>query len=143
MGWRTPIQFCAEHKCLDCDPFGLRGVTVTRAPKGSAFDYILKLDSSVYPETAGHIKDAIAGGKPSVVTIDRLNASKQRRDALKGTKCTKGTDRDEWPMSMFKEGGTGASIRNISPSDNRGAGSSIGHALSDIRNGKKIKFEII
>lgn len=43
----------------------------------------------------------------------------------------------------FKEGGKGASIRKISPSDNRGAGSSIGHALSDIPDNAKIKFEIV
>lgn len=46
-------------------------------------------------------------------------------------------------MSMFKEGGKGASIRKISPSDNRCAVSSIGHALSDILDNAKIKFEIV
>lgn len=46
-------------------------------------------------------------------------------------------------MSMFKEGGSGADIRNISPSDNRGAGSSIGRALSNIADGKKIKFIVV
>ena len=48
-------------------------------------------------------------------------------------------DRDEWPMAMFKEGGEGASVRYIDPSDNRGAGSSIGNALPD---GKRMLFRI-
>ena len=77
------------------DPLGWKGVTVSKASKGSAFDFILKLDSSVYPETAQHIKDAIASGKPSVVTIDRKDAAGRRKESLKGTKCAKGTDRDE------------------------------------------------
>ena len=45
-------------------------------------------------ETAQHIKDAIASGKPSVVTIDRKGAAGRRKEALKGTKNAKGTDRD-------------------------------------------------
>ena len=32
-------------------------------------------------------------------------------------------------MAMFKEGGKGASVRYISPSDNRVAGAAIMHAL--------------
>lgn len=71
------------------DPLGWKGVTVLKASKGFAFDFILKLDSSVYPETAQHIKDAIASGKPSVVTIDRKGAAGRRKEALKGTKMLK------------------------------------------------------
>ncbi|WP_445675580.1 NucA/NucB deoxyribonuclease domain-containing protein [Pseudomonas entomophila] len=54
----------------------------------------------------------------------------------------KAKDRDEWPMAMFEEGGKGASVRHIDPSDNRGAGSSIGNILSDLPNGTKIKVEV-
>lgn len=32
-------------------------------------------------------------------------SQKRRRESLKGHKCQKGKDRDEWPMAMFKEGG--------------------------------------
>ena len=135
------------------DPFGLRGVTVTRAPKGSAFDYILKLDSSVYPETAGHIKNAIRKGCPSIVTIDRDDpeaVKKRRNDSLKN-KCTKkGKDRDEWPMAMFAEGGTNnncpgnvADVELIGFSDNRGAGKSIQLALANFLDGTKVKFKIV
>jgi hypothetical protein len=45
-------------------------------------------------------------------------------------------------MAMFKEGGTGASIRYITPSDNRGAGSSIGKALTDYPNGTRVKIVV-
>ena len=45
-------------------------------------------------------------------------------------------------MAMFKEGGEGASVRYIDPSDNRGAGSSIGNALYALPDGKRILFRI-
>nr|WP_308812296.1 hypothetical protein [Pseudomonas entomophila] len=45
-------------------------------------------------------------------------------------------------MAMFKEGSEGASVRHIDPSDNRGAGSSIGNILSDLPSGTKIKVEV-
>lgn len=54
----------------------------------------------------------------------------------------KGKDRDEWPIAMFREGGTGADIEYISPSDNRGAGSSIGHALKGVDEGARVKIII-
>lgn len=42
-----------------------------------------------------------------------------------------------------QRGGTGADVEHISPSDNRGAGSSIGHALNGVRNGAKLKIIIV
>lgn len=45
-------------------------------------------------------------------------------------------------MAMFEEGGAGADVKYISPSDNRGAGSSVGHALKDVRNGTRVKIII-
>lgn len=92
-GGENLYQF-APNATMWLDPLGWKGVTVLKASKGFAFDFILKLDSSVYPETAQHIKDAIASGKPSVVTIDRKGAAGRRKEALKGTKNAKGTDRD-------------------------------------------------
>ena len=44
---------------------------------------------------------------------------------------------------MFEEGGSGASVRHINPSDNRGTGSSIGHVLSGEPDGTKILFKVI
>ena len=46
-------------------------------------------------------------------------------------------------MAMFKEGGQGASIRHISPSDNRGAGAAIMQALKGYDDKMKILFEVI
>ena len=47
-------------------------------------------------------------------------------------------------MAAFLEGGTGSSVKYISPSDNRGSGSSIGSAIrgAGIQAGDLIKFII-
>lgn len=92
------------------------------------------------PETAQHIQDAIKNGHPDILTISRLKATERRAESLK---IEKGLDRDEWPMAMFKEGGQGASIRHISPSDNRGAGAAIMQALKGYDGKMKILFEVI
>ena len=59
-------------------------------------DYDLTISKSKYPETAGHIGDAIKAGNPDVVTINRGGASSNRRASLKGVDTRAGKDRDEW-----------------------------------------------
>ncbi|MEC0234090.1 NucA/NucB deoxyribonuclease domain-containing protein [Paenibacillus kribbensis] len=100
----------------------------------------LEFPSDRYPETAQHIKEAIAAGKSSVCTIDRDGAEQNRDESLKGVPTRKGKDRDEWPMAMCAEGGEGADIKYISPKDNRGAGSWVGHKLDDYEDGTKVEF---
>lgn len=46
-------------------------------------------------------------------------------------------------MAMFKEGGKGVSVRYISPSDNRGAGAAIMHALKGKLKDTRVLFRII
>ena len=46
-------------------------------------------------------------------------------------------------MAMFKEGEKGASVRYISPSDNRGAGAIIMHALKGKLKDTRVLFRII
>lgn len=52
-------------------------------------------------------------------------------------------DRDEYPPAMFKEGGEGASVKHIDPSDNRGAGACIGSQCRDISNGQKVEIKVV
>ncbi|WP_315866748.1 RHS repeat-associated core domain-containing protein [Pseudomonas sp. JV414] len=123
------------------DPLGLAGCTLTKA-RSKQYDYKLRLKRSEYPQTFGHIDGAIKKGHPYIVTIQRDTAKLNRKLSLKDIKTKTGKDRDEWPMAMFKEGGNGASVKYIDPSDNRGAGSSIGNALSDLPNGTRVKIEV-
>ncbi|SMD69908.1 Sporulation-specific extracellular nuclease precursor [Bacillus paranthracis] len=42
----------------------------------------------------------------------------------------------------YAEGGTGASVKYITPSDNRGAGSYVGSKVSKLPDGAKIKIVV-
>lgn len=93
-----------------------------------------------YPETAKHIQDAIDNGHAATCTIDRDGADENRKLSLRGVETKKGYDRDEWPMAMCAEGGEGADIEYISPSDNRGAGSWVGNQLEEYPDGTLVEF---
>lgn len=93
-----------------------------------------------YPETAEHIQEAIESGESAVCTIKREEAEENRKESLKGIPTKKGYDRDEWPMAMCAEGGAGADIEYITPSDNRGAGSWVGNQLEGFADGTRVEF---
>ncbi|MGM1023035.1 MAG: NucA/NucB deoxyribonuclease domain-containing protein [Bacillota bacterium] len=123
--------------------FSVQGVYAEPAAinqQAAAAGYTLEFPSSRYPETGAHIKDAIAAGHSAVCTIDRDGAEENRKESLKGIPTKKGYDRDEWPMAMCAEGGAGADIRYITPSDNRGAGSWVSHQLDKYVDGTKVRF---
>ena len=105
-------------------------------------DVEVTISKSEYPETCSHIEDAINKGHEQFVTIDRKMAASNRAESLSGVPTKPGFDRDEWPMAMFSEGGKGADIRYINPSDNRGAGSAIGSALKEYPDGTIVKIII-
>ncbi|MGG1650586.1 nuclease [Paenibacillus sp. NRS-1783] len=109
-------------------------------PSNSKSAIKLEFPSAKYPETAQHIKEAIADGHSSICTIDRDGADSNRDASLRGVPTKKGKDRDEWPMAMCSEGGEGADIKYISPKDNRGAGSWVGHKLDDYADGTRVEF---
>lgn len=140
-----------ERPSTHVDTHGLRGVRVTPGGAGSCADFVLELSSAVYPETAGHIADAIANGQPQHVTINRPGAKQNRADLrpdmrrARANCCRTGVDIDEWPMAMFSEGGLGSSLREVLSADNRGAGSSIARALSSagVQNGQTVCFRVV
>ncbi len=47
---------------------------------------------------------------------------------------------DSTLWAMCSEGGEGADIKYISPKDNRGAGSWVGHKLDEYADGTKVEF---
>ena len=115
------------------------------------------VNSAKYPESARHIQEAQAGIRHSGNTVlprvapekgpltigQRGRAARQRgRDALRDVKPKVGKDRDEYPPKMFDEGGQGASVKYINPSDNRGAGSVIGHQTAGYPPGTKVKIVV-
>ncbi|WP_407074314.1 NucA/NucB deoxyribonuclease domain-containing protein [Paenibacillus lacisoli] len=105
-------------------------------------DVTITFPIAKYPQTGQHIREAIDAGASSVCTIDRKGAAANRELSLKHVKVKKGYDRDEWPMAMCAEGGTGADVKYISPKDNRGAGSWVSHKLESYPDGTKVKFVV-
>lgn len=87
------------------------------------------ISQSAYPESANHILDAQAAGHPVTLTIDRGGARARRQAATGSFPREPGKQPDEYPPAMFLEGGAGASVRNITASDNMGAGASMGNQL--------------
>jgi hypothetical protein len=51
-----------------------------------------------------------------------------------------GQHRDEYPPAMTQQGGTGASVRPVSPSDNTGAGASMGDQMRPYPDGTTVKI---
>jgi hypothetical protein len=103
----------------------------------------IRISKSKYPETAQHIEDAQAAGHKTELTIDRNGAAARRGDSLDGHAKVPGKDLDEYPPAMFKEGGQGASVRPISPSDNRGAGAVIGNQCRALPDGSKVTIVVV
>ena len=113
-------------------------VTAVQTPTSDQYDVKLIFPADRYPETADHIQDAIAKGESPICTIDRSGSVAHREASLAGIPTRQGYDRDEWPMAMCAEGGAGADIRYVTPSDNRGAGSWIGGQLNDYADGTRV-----
>ncbi|QAY68325.1 NucA/NucB deoxyribonuclease domain-containing protein [Paenibacillus protaetiae] len=105
-------------------------------------DYTIYFPLDKYPETGQHIQAAIRRGEPAVCTIDREGAEQNRKESLHGVPTRKGYDRDEWPMAMCREGGEGADIQYVTPSDNRGAGSWISNQLDQLPDGAEVLFVV-
>jgi filamentous hemagglutinin len=51
-------------------------------------------------------------------------------------------DLDEYPPASFAEGGAGASIWAIDPSDNRGAGAFLGNECRKLTSESKVKINV-
>jgi hypothetical protein len=105
-------------------------------------DNCVKVSKSKYPEAAQHIEDAQNAGYPSTLTIDRSGKTTRRQESLSGYSKVSGKDLDEYPPAMFEEGGSGASIRPITSSDNRGAGACIGNQCRSYPNGTRVQIVV-
>jgi hypothetical protein len=131
----------SESKSIPAPSAGAVPGTQTGAPTTTK-PVDVYVDPTKYPAAADHAKDAIASGKPDVLTVDRPGARGRRADALKGTATKADADRDEYPPAVTKEGGAGASVKPIPSGDNRGAGASVGQQIKKVPNGSQIKIKV-
>ncbi|MEF3062308.1 RHS repeat-associated core domain-containing protein [Ralstonia solanacearum] len=114
--------------------------TIERSATGAVTE--VTISRSRFPQSAAHIEDAQRAGQPSIMTIDRSGALKNRREAMRGQCRAPGQDRDEYPPAMMREGGAGASVRPIAPADNRGAGACIGAQCRGLPNGSQVQIRV-
>jgi len=98
---------------------------------------------SQHPQAAAHIEAAQRNGQPTVLHIDRKGAAARRTESIgtvnRNPKPRPGTDRDEYPLALSKEGGSGSDVRFIDAHDNRSAGASIRAQTSDLPDGAAIR----
>ena len=102
----------------------------------------ITLSRSLHGEAATHAADAIRAGMPDVLTIERSGATANRAASTGGLKKIPGKQLDEYPPAMFKEGGSGASVRAINGLYNRSAGACIGNSCRGLPDGAKVKINI-
>lgn len=93
-------------------------------------------------EAAVHAADAIRAGKPDVLTIAKDGANANRAAATGGLSKVPGKQLDEYPPAMFKEGGSGASVRAVNPHDNMSAGACIGNKCRGLPDGAKVRIKV-
>lgn len=98
----------------------------------------LTVSYATNPEAVQHIIDSQSRGYPRTLTIERFGAPARRRAALGGHAKVPGKQLDEYPPSMFLEGGLGASVRPIDPRQNMSLGASIGNSLRSTSEGCKV-----
>ncbi len=115
--------------------------TATACERQSSSVHVV-LSEARYPQTSDHTLDAIAAGEAALLHIDRADEDLHRSQSLAPFPPRSGYDRDEYPPAMSREGGTGADVRYIDPSDNRGAGAVMGNALEDYCEGQPFRFRI-
>ena len=77
-----------------------------------------------------------------MLTINRAGAGANRSQSIGGLKKVPRKHLDEYPPAMFNEGGAGASVRAINPSNNMSAGACIGNACRGLPDGAKVRITI-
>lgn len=142
-GLRTMATYLREINSIDgTDGSGATG-TVSNVFTGESNYSVVVIDSVKYPESAEHIRSAVKSGHPAMLTLNRTGADENRHQSLAGIPISPIYDRDEYPPAAFSEGGAGADVAYISPSDNQGSGSSFRWQLNGIPDGTRVRFRVI
>lgn len=105
--------------------------------------YVCVLDASLHPSTAEHICAAQRSGQPTRLIIDRSGVAQRRENSLQDIPVRSEFDRDEYPMALFLEGGTGADVAYLEGPDNRGAGSYIAWQLRGVPDGAEVRIRVV
>lgn len=142
-GLRTMATYLREINSIDGAEGSVATGAVSNVFTGESNYSVVVIDSAKYPESAEHIRAAVKSGHPAMLTLNRAGADENRRQSLAGIPISPIYDRDEYPPAAFAEGGAGADVAYISPSDNQGSGSSFRWQLNGIPDGTRVRFRVI
>ena len=108
----------------------------------------LEIDEAKMPKIYKHIKDAIADGKPCILTreTDKAKIKENRKKATDGFTPPNDTDTspDEYPFASTKEGGEGASVKGVPLKEQRVQGGVLSafYRKHKIKDGDKFKIKL-
>ncbi|MBB3109339.1 hypothetical protein FHS18_001391 [Paenibacillus phyllosphaerae] len=119
-----------------------KAFTMPEAQNPEISDLTLEFPASQYPETAAHMKEAVAAGQSQVCTIARKEEDVKREEALKDFPAKEGSERADWPMAMCAEGGAGADVAYVTDADYRGANAWIEAKLENYPDGTRVEFVV-
>jgi hypothetical protein len=104
----------------------------------------LSISASKYPDLAENIFHAQAAGHPQILTFGG-NAAANRAAALEGVPNILSLSRDEYPFASSMEGGAGAWVGHIPPSQQNAQGALIRNFINgnNIRPGSQYKVTIV
>jgi hypothetical protein len=114
---------------------GLGGEYAPRATGIASGVIEIPLSRAKLPDQYRQIVDVENTTGKLVYTHDPSLARPNRLLSLRGTPVRRGYDRGEWPPAATREGGRGADVRHISPTQNRSIGASIGNRLRRVPPG--------
>lgn len=109
---------------------------------GQAPPVEINIDPNAYPEAAAHAQNAMDNGVSGEGVIDRAGKNARRSENLSGVPTVAGKDRDEFPPAVINNGGNGQSVLHINPSDNRGAGGSIGAQIKNLPDNTRVRIVV-
>jgi len=113
---------------------------VAKALSSKSDDVVVEISRGRYPQSAAHLESSGNAGRP--LTLDRAGKAARHAQAVRKTPTRSGLDRDVSPPVVFKESSRNTSIRYIDPSDNRGAGATMGHQIRKVPDGKRVRITI-
>lgn len=99
------------------------------------------LDDAKDAKTIDHARAAVRRGQPRILHLDRKDADAHRAASLRGIPTEPGMDRDEYPPAATVEGGAGADVAYVPPSDNRSAGAIMRAQLAPFCDGQAFVLE--
>lgn len=98
---------------------------------------VVDLDPAKHSEIILHMREAIQKGQPRILVLDRKDADLHRTQSLAHVRKKPGFQRDEYPPAVSEQGGTGADVKYVNPTQNSSSGAIMGARLRIFCDGQQ------